>query len=118
FDVKPDFNATDINGMQNLELGISQYGKILYTNKSILLVKMSAGEDDMLNLDADLNISQNKIALNQNSLPQLSQGATITLYNINLAKPQIKKGTVVCDACQIISYNKNTKVLVFTVPGF
>ena len=87
FDIKPDFNATDINGMQNLELGISQYGKISYANKNLLLVKMSAGEDDRLDIDADLNISQGKITLNQNNLPQLNQAATITLYNTNFNSP-------------------------------
>ena len=118
FDIAPDFNATDINGMQNLELGISQYGKISYTNKSILLVKMSAGEDDMLNLDADLNISQNKITLNQNNLPQLNQSATITIYNTNFTNPKILKDGTECTNCQIASYNRNSKTITFSVPEF
>jgi len=119
FDIRPDFSAVDINGLSNLELGISQYGKVSYANKNILLVKTTAqNEDERLNLDADLNISQGKITLNQNSLPQLNFPATITLYNINFTRPQIRKGTQACDACRIISYNKNTKTLVFSIPGF
>jgi len=118
FDIKPDFNATDINGLQNLELGISQFGKISYTNKNIRLVKMSVGEDDRLNIDADLNISQNKITLNQNNLPQLNTQATITLNNINFTTPKILRDGVECASCLITGYDRNSKTIVFSVPGF
>jgi len=118
FDIRPDFNTTDINGMQNLELGISQYGKISYSNKNILLVKITSGEDGRLNIDADLNISQNKITLNQSSLPQLNVPATITLYNTSFKNPKILKDGIECTSCSITGYDKGTKTLVFTVPGF
>ncbi|HIH10065.1 MAG TPA: hypothetical protein HA254_05360 [Candidatus Diapherotrites archaeon] len=118
FDIKPDFNSTDINGMQNLELGISQFGKVTYANKTLLLVKISAGEDDRLNLDADLNISQGKISLDQNKLPQLNSPATITLYNTSFTNPKILRDGTECTNCNITSYDKGAKTLVFTVPGF
>ena len=79
---------------------------------------MSAGEDDMLNLDADLNISQNKITLNQNNLPQLNQSATITIYNTNFTNPKILKDGTECTNCQIASYNRNSKTITFSVPEF
>ena len=118
FDIRPDFNATDINGVQNLEIGISQFGKISYLNKNFLLVKMSAGEDERLNLDADLNISLGKITLNQNNLPQLNVPATITLNNIHFTTPKILKDGAECTSCTIQSYDKNSKIITFNVPGF
>ena len=118
FDIKPDFNATDINGMQNLELGISQYGKISYSGKNILLMKTINSEDDRLDIDADMNISQNKITLGQNNLPQLNVPATITLYNTNFANPKILKDGAECTACSITGYDRVSKKIVFSVPGF
>ncbi|HIH10425.1 MAG TPA: hypothetical protein HA254_07215 [Candidatus Diapherotrites archaeon] len=118
FDIRPDFNATDINGMQGLELGISQYGKVSYTNTSLALVKVIAGEDERLNLDADFNITQSKISISQNNLPQLNLPATITIYNTNFNSPKILKDGAECTGCQIVSYDKNTKTIVFSVPGF
>ncbi|HIH09456.1 MAG TPA: hypothetical protein HA254_02190, partial [Candidatus Diapherotrites archaeon] len=118
FGIKPDFNATDINGMQNLELGIPQYGKIFYANKNILLVTTTGGEDDRLNIDEGLLISQSKIMLNQISLPQLNAAATITLYNISFNSPKILKDGTECSECTVLRYDKTTKTLIFTVPGF
>ena len=118
FDIKPDFNATDINGMHSLEIGISAFGKISYAGKNILLVKITAGEDDRLDIDADLNISQGKITLNQNNLSQLNQSATITLYNTSFTNPKILRDGEECTACKIAAYDRGAKTLVFTAPGF
>jgi len=118
FDIKPDFNATDINGMHSLEIGISAFGKISYAGKNILLVKITAGEDDRLNLDTGLNITQGKITLNQSSLPQLSQSATITLYNTSFNSPKILRDGEECKECTIHSYDRASKTLAFSVPGF
>ena len=118
FDIKPDFNATDINGMQNLEIGISNIGKISYTNRGLQLLKIVNREDDRLDLDSSLSISQGKIELNQNTLPQLNYPATITLYNIDFNSPKILVGRIECQGCTMQSYNKSAKTLVFTVPGF
>ena len=117
FDIKPDFNATDINGLQSLELGISSLGKIVYSNKSIILVKISSGEDERLNIDEGLLISQNKITLNQNSLPQLNFPAAITFYNTDFRSPKILKDGTECTACSIVSYERSAKTITFTVPG-
>ncbi|HIH10142.1 MAG TPA: hypothetical protein HA254_05760 [Candidatus Diapherotrites archaeon] len=118
FDIRPDFNATDINGMHSLELGILAFGKISYAGKNILLVKITAGEDDRLDIDADLNISQGKITLNQNNLSQLNQSATITLYNTSFTNPKILRDGEECTACKIAAYDRGAKTLVFTAPGF
>ncbi|HIH09188.1 MAG TPA: hypothetical protein HA254_00805, partial [Candidatus Diapherotrites archaeon] len=63
-------------------------------------------------------ISQNKIALDQNNLPQLNQAATITLYNTNFTNPKILKDGTECASCRITGYDRASKTLVFSVPGF
>ena len=117
FDIKPDFNATDINGLNNLELGVFGAGKISYASK-ITLVKISARGDERLDIDADLNITQSRVTLNQNNLPQLSQSATITLYNTSFKNPKILKDGVECTACRIAGYDRSAKTITFSVPGF
>jgi len=105
--------------LQNLELGVSQYGKISYTNKNILLVKTTAqNEDERLDIDADLNITQSRVTLNQNNLPQLNQAATITLYNTSFNSPKILRDGEECKECTIHSYDRASKTLAFSVPGF
>ena len=118
FDIRPDFNTIDITGMPDLELEVFGLGKINYANKNILLVKTTNGEDERINIDADMDILQNKIVLNQNTLPQLNQAAAITLYNINFTRPKILKNGAECTACQISGYDRNTKTITFHVPGF
>ena len=117
FDIKPDFNAIDINGLNNLELGVFGAGKISYASK-ITLVKISARGDERLDIDTDLNITQSKISLNQTSLPQLSAAATITFYNTNFTNPKILKDGKECTQCSIASYDRAAKTITFSVPGF
>ena len=117
FDIKPDFNAIDINGLNNLELGVFGAGKISYASK-ITLVKISARGDERLDIDTDLNITQSRVTLNQNNLPQLSQSATITLYNTSFKNPKILKDGVECTACRIAGYDRSAKTITFSVPGF
>ncbi|HIH09362.1 MAG TPA: hypothetical protein HA254_01705 [Candidatus Diapherotrites archaeon] len=81
-------------------------------------MKTTNGEDDRLDIDAGLGISQNKITLNQSSLPQLNLPATITLYNANFNSPKILKDGAECSQCSIVSYGRAAKEVVFSVPGF
>ena len=118
FDIKPDFNSLDITAITDLNLGILQHGKISWNDADInLTAKVNSGYD-RLNLDADLNITKHKIALNQNSLPQLNFPAAITFYNTDFRSPKILKDGTECIACRIISYERSAKTIVFSVPGF
>ncbi|HIH10145.1 MAG TPA: hypothetical protein HA254_05775 [Candidatus Diapherotrites archaeon] len=118
FDIKPDFNATDIIALTDLNLGISQFGKITWNNAVISLTETAFGGYDRLDLDAGLNISQSKLSLNQNNIPQLNLPATITLYNTSFNSPKILRDGIECISCQITSYDRNSKTITFSVPGF
>ena len=116
FDIKPDFTNMDLNNVTNLEIGISTYGKITYTNTHLTLANIQNGLYHPANLDNDINITRGLITVNANNIPALNQPVAITLYNINVTNPKIKRNGTICTECQIISNTNGT--LVFTVPGF
>ena len=74
------------------------------------------GKQHLVNLDQDIDITRGKIEVNTNNLPMLNTQATITLYNLNVRNPVIKRDGETCAQCTIISNQNGT--LVFTVPGF
>ena len=116
FDIKPDFNANDITEMRNFEIGISSAGKITYTDQNINFVKTANGKQQPANFDEDITISRGRIEIDTQNLPMLNTQATITLYNLNIRNPVIKRDGTTCAECTIISNSSGT--LVFTVPGF
>ncbi|HLC78935.1 MAG TPA: Calx-beta domain-containing protein [archaeon] len=118
FDIKPDFANLDLNNQNSLEIGISTLGKISYANQNLKLVRETANEQDSLDLDSAIEITQSKIYLNSVLLPELNKPATLTLYNINANNPKILKDGSSCPQCLITSYSKNTQTINFTVPGF
>ncbi len=117
FNIKPDFNAIDITNITNFEIGITGTGKIAYPNNPINLVLTTGGQNSQPNLDNDINITNGKITIEPN-IPSLNQSATVTLYNITVANPKIMKNGAACTQCTIQSYDRASKTLVFTVPGF
>jgi len=116
FNIKPDFENMDLNNVTNFEIGISNFGKITYTNTHITLAKVVNGTYTPANLDQDINITRGLITVNADNVPELNQPVAITLYNIKVTNPKIKRNGIICTECQIISNTNNT--LVFTVPGF
>ncbi len=107
-----DISSLDLNSVSNLELKNS-LGKVNFETGNYSLVKKTG---ESLDIDSNLTISKGLVYLDSTNVPELNKPATITLYNITVAKPKIMRDGVVCDKCIIISYINNT--LVFTVPGF
>jgi hypothetical protein len=105
---------TDLRSVSSFDVG-NTYGKIVYTPSSYTLIK-ATGEP--LDIDSNLSIVQGLVSLDSTNLIELNRPATITLYNIRLNKPSIKKNNYVCSTCTLVSYNSTTKTLIFTVPGF
>jgi len=118
FDIKPDFANLDLNNLTALELGIGSYGKITFENQNLKLVRETNNQQNRLDLDSAIEITQGKITLNPAVLPELNKPATLTLYNINYNNPKILKDGVACSQCLITTYNKNTQTISFTIPGF
>ncbi|MEM4261925.1 MAG: Ig-like domain-containing protein, partial [Candidatus Diapherotrites archaeon] len=114
FDIKPDFNNIDITTMNELEIGITNKGKIKWETTLKLTATINNTEEP-LDLNNDLNISNNKISLNQNKLRELNKPATITLYTTT-QNPKIMKDNKECTQCRIIE--KTSTYVKFTVPNF
>ncbi|MEM4364120.1 MAG: LamG-like jellyroll fold domain-containing protein, partial [Candidatus Diapherotrites archaeon] len=114
FDIKPDFNNTDITTLNELEIGITNKGKIRWETTLKLTATINNTEEP-LDLNNDLNISNNKISLNQNKLRELNKPATITLYTTT-QNPKIMKDNKECTQCRIIE--KTSTYVKFTVPNF
>jgi len=111
FDIKPDFEEMDLNGMPGFEVGISAFGKISYAGPDLALVKINpSGEDERPDLDRDLGFSGGTVRLDADGLPMLAKPATITLYNIAFQNPRILRDGVECSQCRIVSYGNRTLV--------
>jgi hypothetical protein len=113
FDIKPDFSSLDLSTLSNFEIGISKVGRISYSSSTSLLKNSAA-----LDLDSNLLISKNRIELKSNNLPSLNKSAIITLEKTDLTKPLVFTNGQNCTACQITSWNNNTKNITFSVPHF
>jgi peptidoglycan hydrolase-like protein with peptidoglycan-binding domain len=111
--------SVDLRSVSTFEIG-NAYGRISYPAASspYVLVRKNGGIDDRLDIDASLDIAQGKVTLDSATLPELNRPAVITLYNMKLTKPAIKKNGAICAGCTLVSYDSGTKVLVFRVEGF
>ena len=119
-----DFFNVDLNNIQNLILEKSQFGKILF------LETVSLGQNKDIN--NNVIISKNVVAVNSDNLPELNKKARITLRNQEyVSKPQIFSSqqftddisliNEVCEECRLISFSQeptNDGVVVFEVIGF
>jgi hypothetical protein len=105
----------DLNKVTTFELA-NTYGRISYqeTSSPYVLVRNS----DRLDIDAATAITQGKVVLDGSTLPELNRPAVITLYNMKLTKPGIKRNGAPCAGCSEIVYNPSLKTITFKVPGF
>ncbi len=113
FTLKTDLSSVDINSISSFEIG-NAHGKITWNQSSSPFSLIRS--DDQLDIDSNLDIASNTINLNSQSLPELNKNSTVTIYNVNVARPRIMKDGQVCTSCTIISHQNNT--VTFTVPGF
>jgi hypothetical protein len=113
FNILTNLTGKDLKSVPDFELGILSKGKIKF-NQAVSLGR----EKTPLDLDSTVFIEESRVTVNSSSAPELNKPATITLYNITLTEPKIMKDGVVCTTCTLVSYDRNTKTLVFTVPGF
>jgi len=118
FDIKPDFDTLDITNILAMDIGIKGLGKISWRGTSINLTRRVDGKYDRVNLDNEINITAGMVSLNTDKLPMLNKPAIITLYGITAQKPKVMKNGSECKECLILSHDKNTKTLTFTIPGF
>jgi len=115
-----DFNSStyeDIQNLSNIILENTQYGKIRF-NEAINVTDDLINNDNLLDLDNNTNISQNRIELNSTALPNFDKPATLYLYNLTFSNPRILRDGVVCPSsvCTFQSYSGGN--LTFNVTQF
>jgi hypothetical protein len=104
-----NLSAVNLSNITNLIIEDPNFGKINYTTP----IDLSAGYD----LDNNINISRNRIFLNETNLSTLDTNATIYLYNLTYTNPRPVKDGIRCDVeCTEISYLNNE--FIFNVTGF
>lgn len=115
-----DFNSStyeDIQNLSNIILEDTRYGKIQF-NEAINVTNDLINNDNLLDLDNNTNISQNRIELNSTALPNFDKPATLYLYNLTFSNPRILRDGVVCPSsvCTFQSYSGGN--LTFNVTQF
>jgi hypothetical protein len=119
--IKNNIDTEDITNISNLEIEDknSSYGKIKF-NQPVNIFG-TTNKTSRVDLDTNIQILNKKVIVNSTNAPQFNKPATITLYGITYNKPIIKKdGEVYATSTSphIVSYDKTTGTLVFTVSGF
>ena len=112
-----DYAYEDMQDLSDIILENTLYGKIHF-NQASNLPADSNFSDRTLDLDANTNISFNRIELNSTAIPNFNTSATIWLYNLTFTNPRILRDGYACPSsiCTLESYSSGT--LKFNVTGF
>jgi hypothetical protein len=91
--------ASNISAVGNATVG-NEFGLINWTGKILSFA--------YLNLDDNINISQNYIFLNSTALPNLNTSAILTIYNLSFSQAIVRMkedgSWIRCPDCTILSY--------------
>lgn len=115
-----NFNETAYEDLQNLSdiiLENINYGKIKF-NQAINLTEDYISEDNEININSNLNISNNRIYLNSTALPNMNKSATLYLYGLTFTNPRILRDGGVCPSAICTKINYSSGILIFNVTGF
>ena len=112
-----EFSFTEIQNLSNIILEDTVYGKIIF-NEAINITNDLNTSNSETNLDANTNISSNRIELDSTALPNFNVPTTLYLYNLTFSNPRILRDGSVCSSsiCTQESYSGGT--LKFNVTGF
>lgn len=107
-------NDTELQDISYLTLENLQ-GKIIFSES----VNLTADAvSNVIDLDSNIEISDNFIEINTSALSSLKKPAIIFLYNLNFNNPRVLRSGAICpeSLCSIIAYSGRT--LVFSVTSF
>jgi hypothetical protein len=103
-----EYTYEGLQSITNITLE-NNYGKIRI-NQAVNLTNDSSNQDDSIDLDDNIEISQDNFEIDLSKLPNLNKSSTIWFYNLNYTNPRILKKGVVCPliVCQIESFSGTT----------
>lgn len=112
-----EYSYEEIQNLSNVILEKAEKGKIKF-NQNINFTNDSNPEDNIVDLDNNIIITFNKIEINSSALPNFNKTATLSLYDLSFANPQILIDGFPCpdSICTKITYSGGT--LEFNVSHF
>ncbi len=104
------YNPIELQNLNNVTIHNATWGEI----KFIENLNISGDVD----LNANIEISENSIFINSTALPNFNKKANLTLYGLTFTNPKILRNGADCPSaiCQKINYNNG--ILKFNVTGF
>ncbi|MDO8508132.1 MAG: glycosyl hydrolase family 28-related protein [Nanoarchaeota archaeon] len=110
-----DYTDEELENIESLIVSSSGEGKIEFF-ETTNLTEDANEVTYVIDIDNNLEISNNKININKDVLSSLNKKARITLEGITFNKPRILKDNTLCTDCIIESYSQGN--LTFNVTGF
>ncbi len=112
-----NYSYTELQNLSRIILENTSAGRIEFS-VALNLTNDITPNDDILDLDTNVNISDNSISLDSVNLPNFNQPATLFLYNLTFSNPRVLKDGIACLApiCTEVGFSGGT--LEFTVTQF
>jgi hypothetical protein len=112
-----DYSYEEIQSLDNIILEKVNYGKVKF-NEQINLTDDQINTDNILDIDSNVEISQNNIRLNSTELPNFNKPATIWLYNLSFTNPRVLQDNQICPQTACIKESYSGGILKFNVTHF
>jgi hypothetical protein len=112
-----DYSYEELQDLENVIFENTQAGKILF-NEAINLIDDAIPDDNILDIDSHVEISENKIELDSVALPNFDKPATLQFYGLTFSNPRILMDGEICPASVCVKESYSGGVLTFNVPGF
>jgi len=107
-------NDTELETISSLTLENLE-GKIVFSE----IVNLTENENDnIIDLDSSMEISDNYIEINTSNFTSLAKPATISLYGLSLSDPRILKDGAICNESECTIQVYSGGILVFNVSNF
>jgi len=108
------YNEVELSDMPGVILEKISYGKVEF-QENLDIMSMDGG-DNIVDFDADLEISDNLINVDEYNLPGINKSAILSLYGLSFVGPLIYHNGVECTTCTLIDYSGG--ILEFSTTEF
>jgi len=107
----------EVQNLSGIILENTDSGKILF-NENINMTADKNFSDNQVDLDANVEISSNRIELKSIELPNFNKKATLWLYGLSFSDPRILKDGIVCPDAICTKESYSGVILKFNVTQF
>ena len=108
------YDEIELSNLSGVILEKTSYGKVEF-QEELDIMSMDDG-DNIVDFDADVEISDNLINVDEANLPGINKSAILSIYDLAFIEPAIYHNGANCTDCVLISYSG--EILVFSTPEF